>query len=55
MVRGIGAILPSSIGVWAVGLIAALAFSGIVMAGVGAYAPARNAGRLSVATVLHNE
>ncbi|MGH9106111.1 MAG: ABC transporter permease, partial [Acidimicrobiales bacterium] len=56
MVHAINAILPSSVlDVWAVGLIAALALSGIVIAAFGAFVPARNAGRLTVATVLHNE
>ncbi|MGH9107258.1 MAG: ABC transporter permease, partial [Acidimicrobiales bacterium] len=56
MVHAINAILPSSVlDVWAVGLVAALALSGIVIAAAGAFLPARNAGRLSVANVLHNE
>ncbi|MGH9099103.1 MAG: ABC transporter permease, partial [Acidimicrobiales bacterium] len=56
MAHAINAILPSSVlDVWAVGLIAVLALSGIVIAAAGAFIPARNAGRLSVASVLHNE
>jgi putative ABC transport system permease protein len=56
MVHATDAVLPNSLlDVWAVGLIAALALSGIVIAAVGAFAPARNAGRLRVAAVLHNE
>ncbi len=56
MVHAIGAILPSSLlDVWTAGLVAALALSGVVIAAIGAFGPARNAGRLSVAAVLHNE
>ena len=56
MVHGIGAVLPrSQLDVWAIALVALLALSGIVIAAAGAFVPARNAGRLSVATVLHNE
>ena len=56
MIQAINAILPSSLlDVWAAGLLAPLALSGIVIAAAGAFVPARNAGRLSVATVLHNE
>lgn len=56
MIHGIDAILPASVvDVWAAGLIAVLALSGIVIAAIGAFVPSRNAGRLSVATVLHNE
>jgi putative ABC transport system permease protein len=56
MVHAIGAVLPGSLlDVWGAGLIAVLAVSGIVIAAGGAFVPARNAGRLTVATVLHNE
>ncbi len=56
MVHATNAVLPSSLlDVWTAGLIAALALSGVVIAAVGAFVPARNAGRLRVAAVLHNE
>ena len=56
MVHAVGAVLPSSLlDVWAAGLLAVLTLSGIVIAAVGAFVPARSAGRLSVAAVLHNE
>ena len=56
MVHAVGAVLPSSLlDVWAAGLLAALTLSGILIAAVAAFVPARSAGRLSVATVLHNE
>ena len=49
-------ILPAyMINVWSAALIAALAFSGLVIAILGAYIPARSAARLTIATVLHNE
>ena len=49
-------ILPAyMINVWNPALVAALASSGLVIAVLGAYVPARSAGRLTIATVLHNE
>ena len=43
------------IDVWSPALVAALAFSGLVIAFLGAFIPARSAARLPIATVLHNE
>jgi putative ABC transport system permease protein len=43
------------IDVWSAALVAALAFSGPVIAILGAFIPARSAARLTIATVLHNE
>jgi putative ABC transport system permease protein len=43
------------INVWSAALVAALAFSGLVIAILGAFIPARSAARLTIATVLHNE
>lgn len=43
------------IDVWSAALVTALAFSGLVIAILGAYLPARSAARLTIATVLHNE
>ena len=43
------------INVWSAALVAALAFSGLVIAILGAFFPARSAARLTIATVLHNE
>ena len=49
-------ILPAyMVNVWSVALVAALAFSGLVIAILGAFIPARAAARLTIATVLHNE
>jgi putative ABC transport system permease protein len=49
-------ILPAyMINVWSAALVAALAFSGLVIAILGAFIPARSAARLTIATVLHNE
>jgi putative ABC transport system permease protein len=49
-------ILPAyMINVWSAALVAALAFSGLVIAILGAFIPARCAARLTIATVLHNE
>jgi putative ABC transport system permease protein len=49
-------ILPAyMINVWSAARIAALAFSGLVIAILGAFIPARSAARLTIATVLHNE
>jgi putative ABC transport system permease protein len=49
-------ILPAyMINVWSAALVGALAFSGLVIAILGAYIPARSAARLTIATVLHNE
>jgi putative ABC transport system permease protein len=49
-------ILPAyMIDVWNAPLIAALAFSGLLIAILGAFIPARSAARLTIATVLHNE
>jgi putative ABC transport system permease protein len=49
-------ILPAyMIDVWSAALVAALAFSGLVIAILGAFIPARSAARLTIATVLHNE
>jgi len=43
------------IDVWSAGLVAALSFTGLVIAILGAYVPARAAARLTIATVLRNE
>jgi putative ABC transport system permease protein len=43
------------IDVWSPALVAALAFSGLVIAFLGAFIPARSAAHLTIATVLHNE
>lgn len=49
-------VLPAyMINVWSAALVATLAFSGLVIAVLGAYIPARGAARLTIATVLHNE
>jgi putative ABC transport system permease protein len=49
-------ILPAyMINVWSAALVATLAFSGLVIAVLGAFIPARSAARLTIATVLHNE
>jgi putative ABC transport system permease protein len=49
-------ILPAyMVNVWNAALVAALAFSGLVIATLGAFIPARSAARLTIATVLHNE
>jgi putative ABC transport system permease protein len=49
-------ILPAyMINVWSAALVAALAFSGLAIAILGAFIPARSAARLTIATVLHNE
>jgi len=49
-------ILPAyMINVWNLALVAPLAFSGLVIAILGAVIPARSAARLTIATVLHNE
>jgi putative ABC transport system permease protein len=49
-------ILPAyMINVWSAALVAALAFSGLVIAILGAFIPARSAARLTIASVLHNE
>ena len=49
-------ILPAyMINVWTPSLVAALAFSGLIIAVLGAFIPARSAARLTIATVLHNE
>lgn len=49
-------ILPAyMVNVWSVALVATLAFSGLVIAILGAFIPARAAARLTIATVLHNE
>lgn len=49
-------ILPASmIDVWSAALVTALAFSGLVIAILGALIPARSAARLTIATVLRNE
>jgi putative ABC transport system permease protein len=43
------------INVWSAALVAALAFSGLIIAVLGSFIPARSAARLTIATVLHNE
>ncbi|HEY1701133.1 MAG TPA: FtsX-like permease family protein [Trebonia sp.] len=49
-------ILPAyMVDVWSAPLVAALAFSGLVIAVLGAFIPARSAARLTIAAVLHNE
>jgi len=49
-------ILPAyMINVWNPALVAPLAFSGLVIAVLGAFIPARSAARRTIATVLHNE
>ncbi|HEV3381048.1 MAG TPA: ABC transporter permease [Trebonia sp.] len=49
-------ILPGyMVNVWSAALVAALAFSGLVIAILGAFIPARSAARLTIATVLRNE
>ena len=49
-------ILPAyMINVWGPALVAGLAFSGIVIAVLGAFIPARTAARLTIATALHTE
>jgi putative ABC transport system permease protein len=49
-------VLPAyMINVWSVALVAVLAFSGLAIAILGAFIPARSAARLTIATVLHNE
>jgi putative ABC transport system permease protein len=49
-------ILPAyMVDVWSAPLVAALAFSGLVIAILGAYIPARAAARLTIASVLRNE
>jgi putative ABC transport system permease protein len=49
-------ILPGyMINVWSAALVAALAFSGLAIAILGALIPARSAARLTIAAVLHNE
>jgi putative ABC transport system permease protein len=49
-------ILPKyMINVWSATLLATLAFSGLVIAILGAFIPARSAARLTIAAVLHNK
>lgn len=49
-------VLPAyMIDVWSAALVATLAFSGLVIAILGAFIPARSAARLTIAAVLHNE
>jgi putative ABC transport system permease protein len=43
------------IDIWSPALVAALAFSGLIIAFLGAFISARSAARLTIATVLHNE
>jgi putative ABC transport system permease protein len=41
--------------VWQAPALGALALAGVVIAVLGAFAPARSAARLTIAEVLHNE
>jgi putative ABC transport system permease protein len=46
---------PRMVDVWSALLVAALAFSGLIIAALGAFIPARSAARLTIAALLHNE
>jgi putative ABC transport system permease protein len=49
------AFTDAMINIYRPALLAALALAGIAIAALGAYLPARSAGRLTIAEVLHNE
>jgi putative ABC transport system permease protein len=56
MVRAANIVLPGyMLDVWGAALLVVLLLSGMVIAGIGAFVPARRAGRLVVAAALHNE
>jgi putative ABC transport system permease protein len=56
MVHAANIVLPAyMLDVWGAALLVALVLSGVVIAGIGAFVPARKAGRLVVAAALHNE
>ncbi|WP_089102004.1 ABC transporter permease [Streptomyces hyaluromycini] len=56
MANAVDIVLPSSLtDVWRAGVLTLLALSGLAIAVLGAYLPARGAARLTVAEALHNE
>ncbi|MER7181482.1 FtsX-like permease family protein, partial [Streptomyces hyaluromycini] len=56
MANAVDIVLPSSLtDVWRAGVLTLLALSGLAIAVLGAYLPARSAARLTVAEALHNE
>jgi putative ABC transport system permease protein len=56
MVHAANIVLPAyMLDVWSADLLVVLVLSGMVIAGIGAFFPARTAGRIVVAAALHNE